>query len=72
MKNSIPDLNGEGCMDRKNILDRIKYSDNRVRRFSDSEMGTGMSMSYSSRPEYPIKYILYKYNIYLFILLFVI
>ena len=27
-----------------NILDPIKYSGNQVRRFSDSEMGTGLSI----------------------------
>ena len=33
-------------------------------------MGTSLSISYPScpRPEYPIKYIIYKYNAYLFIL----
>ena len=53
----------------RNILDLITYSGNCVRRFLDSGMGMGLSVC-PTRPrlEYLIKYIIYKYTIYIYAL----
>ena len=66
MKIPIPDWNGEGYG--KTFKTKLNIRVNRVWRFLDMGMGTGLNISYPSRPKYSFKYIIYKYNKYLFLL----